>query len=202
MPITASAGNGKTSELAPDGNHVAACVGVIDLGTQTYEFNGSAISNRKVLLQWELVNEAMSDGRPFMVSAEFTLSLHEKSKLRPFLENWRGRPFTPEELAGFDLDSLAGRGCMLNVVHEVSKKGKTFSAVKSASRMPKGLPNPAASVDVVIYSIADPIPEGIAEWIAAKIAGSEEKKTAAHIDAVLGDVPVPAAAAEDDDLPF
>lgn len=205
MPITATAGNGKTSELAPDGNHVAACVGVIDLGTQTYEYNGSSISNRKVLLQWELVNEAMTDGRPFMVSAEFTLSLHEKSKLRPFLENWRGRPFTAEELAGFNLESLAGMGCMLNVVHETSKKGKAFANVKSASRLPKGMPPPDISSDVLTYSIADPIPEGIAEWIAGKIAASEEKKAAAHADRVLGDVPIgtPSTPSPDaDDCPF
>ena len=60
----------------------------------------------------------LADGKPFLISRRYSLSLHEKSSLRRDLESWRGRAFTQEELRGFDLEVLIGVGCLVSVVHE------------------------------------------------------------------------------------
>jgi hypothetical protein len=50
----------------------------------------------------------------------------------------RGRAFTDSELMGFDLESLIGLPCLLNVVH-VTRDGTTYSNVSSVMRLPKGM---------------------------------------------------------------
>jgi hypothetical protein len=68
--------------------------------------------------------------RPYMVMATFTNSLHEKSRLRPMLEAWRGRKFTNEELDGFDLEKLIGANCQVQVIHAITDKG-TYANIQA-----------------------------------------------------------------------
>ena len=75
------------------------------------------------MVSWELLEEPfMEDGRPFSVTQFYTVSLHEKAKLRADLESWRGRKFTAQELEGFDLASVVGAYCMIQVVHDETGK--------------------------------------------------------------------------------
>ena len=59
------------------------------------------------------------------VSGEFTLSMGEKANLRKFLEQWRGKPYTVEQVdAGVPLDKLVGNWALLTVAHKKSAKGR------------------------------------------------------------------------------
>lgn len=80
----------------------------------------------------------MDDGKPFIVQKRYTASLHEKSKLRPELESWRGRAFTEDELKEFDLEKLLGANCLLNVAHVV-KDGKTYANVTAVMPLKRGM---------------------------------------------------------------
>jgi hypothetical protein len=118
---------------------------VIDLGTQTTEFQGKQKKARKVMLAWELFGEdeegvplKMDDGRPLTISKRYTLSLSEKASLRADLEAWRGRAFTEDELQGFDLKALLGVYGLLNVTHS-TKGDKTYSNVAGISPLPKAM---------------------------------------------------------------
>jgi hypothetical protein len=51
-------------------------------------------------------------------------------------EAWRGRAFTEDELAGFDLKHLLGVYALINVTHS-SKGDKTYSNVAGLSPLPK-----------------------------------------------------------------
>lgn len=126
--------NGGNFELAPAGAHAAVCTRVIDLGLQTSQYYGNA--SHKIMMSFEIA-EKMADGKPFLISARYTLSLGVKAALRKDLESWRGRAFTKEELDGFDLRKVLGVPCMLNVVH--SEDGK-YSNIKSIMPMPRGMP--------------------------------------------------------------
>jgi hypothetical protein len=92
---------GTVGTPAPEGTHTARCFAVIDLGTQTSEWQGQQVSKRKVLLGFELPDELHTfdekEGpKPFSIWSRFTASLHPKGQLRPMLEAWRGRAFTKE----------------------------------------------------------------------------------------------------------
>ena len=120
---------------APEGLHPAVCVDVIDLGLVQTEWG----EKYRVELRWELdqVDPESEKGRPYMVTAKFTNSLHEKSRLRPMLEAWRGRKFTGDELDGFDLEKLLGVNCQVQVIHNITDKG-TYANVQAVVPAPRG----------------------------------------------------------------
>lgn len=152
-------------EQPPAGTHVGICFRVIDLGTQHSEFNGEERIASQVLISWELPEETMADGRPFSVSRFYTNSLHEKAALRSDLAAWRGRDFTDKELAGFDLQSIVGKACLVSVV--LNNKGK--AKVKAVLALPKGtkppkLVNPAQTFfldEPWDQTVWDALPKGI-----------------------------------------
>ncbi len=122
---------------APAGSHIARCIKLIDIGTHHGEYQGAPTVRLQFVCQWELPNETIEiDGqtKPLIISKFYTNSLSEKANLRKDLESWRARPFTTEELIGFDLMKILGVPAMLSIVH--SDKGK--AKVVSVSSLPKG----------------------------------------------------------------
>jgi hypothetical protein len=122
----------------PSGTHAAVCFRVIDLGRQDTTFG----VKHQILLSWELPEELMTDGRPFMVSKRYTWSTSEKANLRKDLESWRGRAFKESDFGegGFDIKNVLGVGCLLNIVHDENEKtGKTYANVSGVSKLPKNM---------------------------------------------------------------
>lgn len=130
---------------APAGTWAAVCVDVVDLG-MVAGFEGKP--QHKIKIVWQ-IEETQPDGKPFQVNKRYTPSLHEKASLRKDLEAWRGRPFTDEELDGWELENVIGVGCLLCVVQQV-KNGSTYANIQSLMRMPKSMtaPNPRDYVRV------------------------------------------------------
>lgn len=129
---------------APVGTHVARCIRLIDLGTQQGEWQGKPIIKNQVMVMWELCNEMMElDGekKPFIVSKFYTNSLSEKANLRKDLTVWRGRDFSDDELAKFDLQSILSAPCLLSVVDK--GPGKEGVKVAGVMKLPKGQEAPA-----------------------------------------------------------
>lgn len=166
--ITASAKGGKDFDPVPAGVHFAICTTVVDLGLQP----GSGKypkPKHQVYLKFEIPDVLVTyekDGKektgPSTIGRKFGLSLSDKSHLKPFLVSWRGKPFTTDELEGFDITSVAGKVCQLNVVHEDKGdgSGKVFAKIAGAFQLIKeqkeGLKtNPARgkpSQDLLVYS--------------------------------------------------
>ncbi|MBA3768052.1 MAG: hypothetical protein H0W99_13935 [Acidobacteria bacterium] len=115
---------------APEGVFQAVCCDVVDHGTVTQEYAGEIRSRHVIELKWQL-DQLMDNGTPFLVSQRFTASLHEKSKLLPFIESWRGKKLTAEDLKTFDIEDYIGRNCMLQIVHNVGRNGQTYANVQS-----------------------------------------------------------------------
>lgn len=114
--------NESTFELPPAGNQLAVCIAAVDIGTQETTFG----NKHQFLLRWELVEEQMSDGRPFtMWSDRYTWSMNEDANLRKDLESWRGQPFKESDFGpdGFNVKKLLGVPAMINVVHKDKKNG-------------------------------------------------------------------------------
>jgi hypothetical protein len=136
---------GSSFTPCPAGPHSSVLVDVIDLGLITSVYEGKSKTAHKVRLVWQ-VAERKEDGAPYQVSKQYTASLHEKSSLRKDLDAWRGQPFTKEQAAGFDLEVLLGKPCLLNVQH-VERAGSTYANVTSLMRLPKGM----AAISPVAY---------------------------------------------------
>lgn len=163
----------KSYETVTPGSYAAVCVGIIDLGTQITEWEGEKKQAHKVMLNFEL-EEKMLDGRPFVASREFTLSLHEKSALRAFITAMRGRNFTPDELKAFDMGTLLGDGCLASMVLSKNEKYVNLGGV---SQLPKGMKAPkphTAPFQFEIHSFDKKIFDSLYPWVRTKIELSPE----------------------------
>lgn len=172
-----SASGGTEYAQPPIGNHVARCYQVVDLGTHKGEYQGVPNSARKVSIRWELCEEKMTEGemagKPFSVGKIYTASLSEKATLRHHLESWRGVPFSPAELQGFDSKNLLGKACLVNV--GMTDKGK--AKVLGVSALPKGMQAPALANPQVYFDLDnfDGLTfESLSKWIKGEIQKSPE----------------------------
>jgi hypothetical protein len=196
---------GSPFELAPAGAHVARCFCIVDLGTQEVDFSGSIEQKQQILFGWELIHEKKSDGSPFLIYQRYSGSLAPKSNLRKVLESWRGRPFTEEDLQGFNIAKVLGQPCQLSLIHkEVS--GKAYANISTVMGVPKGIPVPDAvtvnqwlDLDPPLYD-ADCFAE-LSEKLQETIKKSPEWQ-ALQNPAIAPNVVAVDIVAQDDDTPF
>lgn len=129
----------------PAGQYVARCVDAIDLGEKVTDFPGTPkYLSPKCAIVFRTGEKNAETGDLIDVSAEFTVSMSEKSNLRPFLEGWRGRAYTPDEAdAGVPIDKLEGQWALIQVGHKTSGKGRTYAIIMAAMGVPKGMAVPA-----------------------------------------------------------
>jgi hypothetical protein len=218
MSLTAKDKGGSDFEPMPIGMHQAVCFGIVDLGTQPTN-NPQHRPSRKVAFIWEVPSERIEfekDGRkvnlPRNITAMWTCSLHKKSNMRAMLQSWRGRPFTEEELDGFDLQNIMGANCLLNVVH-TPKGDKTYANVASVNPLAKGMvkmkpENETLTFDLDKYLAKEyDFPKNLPEWLKAKVMQSEEYTKAtdphqAHQQPTDEELANQTPGAVDDDVPF
>lgn len=162
--IVKATGEQREFAQAPTGSHVGRCFRLIDLGTQRSEYLGKPKVRSQVFISWELPTELMDteEGeKPFVVSRFMTKSLGEKSNMLPFLEAWRGRTFTKQELDGFNLEKVLGAPGLVTVIH--NKNGKT--EVANCIALPKGMicPPPVNAKQLFFFP-EHPIAEHLKDW--------------------------------------
>ena len=129
---------GRDFEAIPTGVLPAVCSAIHDLGMQP-GFQGKL--THKLAIVWELEERrTLGDfaGKRFTVCEKYTASLNERANLNKLLEAWRGKPFTPEQRAGFEMSALVGANCNLNMVEKTNTAGKTFVNVASITGSIKG----------------------------------------------------------------
>lgn len=181
-PIKAPASAGGDFEIAPEGVFLARCYKMVDVGTQTETGQFGTKENRKIYLYWELLQDddgedvRMEDGKsPFSIFNSYKLSMHPKSNLRKHLDSWRGKKFTEEEAADFDLTKLLGAFCKLQITHSTSKDGqKTYANIEAIMTTKKKLDGVN---EVSSFSIENPDMEvfnALPEWLQAKIEDAPE----------------------------
>ena len=107
--------NGGGYESLPVGQYKAACYRIVDVGTHNETYEGETSKRHSVFIYWETPENQMTDGKPFSIMKQYTLSLNEKSALFRDLCSWRKKKFTDEELKGFDLTNILGCTCEIEV---------------------------------------------------------------------------------------
>jgi hypothetical protein len=171
-------------ELIPAGNYIARCYQMIHIGTIQEVIMGEPKVLNKVRIGWELPEERRvfkqeNGEQPFVISKEFTLSMHEKSNLRKTLASWRGRDFSEDEAKSFDITRLLGVPCMINIIHKQGKRdpAKQYEEIAGVTPLPKSVVCPpqenhnlVLQYDDFDYSVFEKLPD----FIKDKIKTSEE----------------------------
>ena len=208
MSLIASEKSSAGFDPIPAGTYTGVCYMMIDMGVQYNERFGN--SSRKVRIGWEIPDLTVTiDGeeKPRVIGKTYTLSLNKKGSLRKDLVAWRGKDFTSEELASFDLRKIVGTSCLINVVQTDGAEGRTYSNVSGIMALPKGMPPIGMNSDPMIFDLdSDPLSTiaKFPQWIQDSIAKSETyqerlaKENAKPPKLVVEDY----GPGADDDLPF
>lgn len=200
MSLTVNGSSAATYEPISEGTHLAVCNMLVDLGMQKSETYGT--SSRKVLIGWEIPDETiqLDDGQvPRTITQRYTASLNEKAILRKDLAAWRGKDFTDEELAAFDLKAIVGKSCLVNIIHK-SYNGKTYANIQNVMALPRSIAPGKLSEPPIVFDLDENTLEDLEKlpkWIQDIIRKSpsyEEKLTAGPKMEELPD--------DDGDLPF
>ena len=215
-------------EQLAKGQYEAVCFRIVDMGTTEQQYKDGPLTKKKrVHISFEVPGEKMSDGRPFSVSKTYTASLFESAALRKDLVSWRGRNFSEEEEAGFDISKLLGCTANVDVGHTENGNPKIIGIFKPDGGVKK-VPthNEPTSFDLDIYcdefngnsneqskamcDIFDSLPiwqqediEKSFELIAAKEAGGEEPAPKESLADLATDAEVEKTSTfEDDEIAF
>lgn len=182
------------------------CQGVVaevrDLGLQDETYNNITKKVHKILVRWQLAemdagspaegaNPAVAPA-PKRIYEKFTLSNHEKAKLRKRVTGIYGAP-PPDN---FDYRKMVGTNRNLMIVHNAGKDGTVFANIVGTTLLNPGqakleivaIPEPKAKTAVPQAKTASP--QG-----AAYPAGGTTANTVAMQQGV-------AAPITDDDIPF
>lgn len=208
MALTAKREKGKKSTPIEPGTYQAVCYGLYDIGKQ-YSKKYEKF-NRQVVIIWEipeLLIEFEKDGvkktAPRAISMTYNNVLGDKATLRKHLESWRGRPFTDEELDGFDLVNILGKNCLLQIMNKKSEvDGNIYSNIANILPLMKGMQAKEPVAGIQHYSMEEnmEMPEYTPAWIKEKIMASVEMKNAMKTqEPNVGESP---ATASEDDCPF
>ena len=208
MALKAPSGNNTSRQIAPEGAYPARCYQIIDLGTtmQTGQFPGK---KRKVQFIFELPTETYEfekgEGlKPFYARSNYNLSMNEKAVLRRDIESWAGKKMSNEIAGNFDIFTLLGRPCIVNITH-IEKGDATYANIIGMSPLPKGMVCPPAFNNALCYNTEEhdeAVFSQLPEFIQDKIKMSDE-----WIARVTKPVSAPVAVAaeqeaEDDGFPF
>lgn len=187
---------------------VARCYSVVHIGTVPTIINGvQKGSADKVHITWEMpellaVFDEDKGPQPFVVGIELTLSTNDNSNLSKLVSQWRGRPFTQQEKAGFDPSIFIGRKCLLQFIHRTKKKyigqqiteatnENTSLVFNAIMQLPKSMVCPDQINESYVFDW-EPMEKGEAQfdqahfekmpkWLQDKVKTSEEfKKYAAR----------------------
>jgi len=180
MALKAPSGNNTSRQIAPEGAYPARCYQIIDLGTtmQTGQFPGK---KRKVQFIFELPTETYEfekgEGlKPFYARSIYNLSMNEKAVLRRDIEAWAGKKMSNEIAGEFDIFTLLGRPCIVNITH-IEKGDATYANIIGMSPLPKGMVCPPAFNNALCYNTEEhdeAVFSQLPEFIQDKIKMSDE----------------------------
>lgn len=199
--------NENTFDPAPAGWHVARLFAVIDLGTHF-----DAVWQKEthlVRLGFELPKTKRTDGKPFAIYKRYTLSHHEKARLRQDLEAWYGKKFSTGALnkaGGFDLAKLIDRTAFVNVTHDESDNGNVFSNISAIGPLPADMECPPMINKPVVFSLQE-FDQAVFDSLTDKT--KEQIRESGEYKVMTGEIKAPKAPARtfeeemaEDDIPF
>jgi len=123
-----------------EGQYVAQCVDTINLGEHVHSFAGDdSYIEQRCALVFRTGEKNSETGEYIDVNKEFTVSMSDRSNLRKFLEQWRGKAYTADQIkTGVALDKLTGNHALLTIAQKPNKAGtRIYSEITAQVGIPK-----------------------------------------------------------------
>lgn len=198
--MVAKDSGGGDFELVDEGLYPAVCFSIVDIGMQEKPatYGGGKARQVVVTLEFPTVEIQTDEGpMPAHRSKFYTLSLHENANLRRDLESWRGKTFTEEELAGFDIVNVLAKPCNALIEH-VTRNEKTRDVIGKIMKASQGQ-STTTSKEPFFYDTMNHDEETfqrVPEWLQKKVVfanGQQHQPEASH---------APGDGVDGDDIPF
>lgn len=178
MEFIVKANEGTSIKPLAEGLYTGVCTKLIDLGWQYSEKFDK--TSHKMMIGWDIAGEMLELGDGSKVNRtmwkEYSTSLGEKSKLKQDLQSWRGKAFTIEELAGFNLYQILGTACQIQIIH-TERNGNTYANISAIIAIPKGMPKPEGDYPITFFDLDNAETfkafETLPPWIKDKIKNAE-----------------------------
>jgi len=134
--------NETTEREKPElGLHDAVCCFVEDVGSHVVKTQYGDKLKHQIVIVWELEQkmegkyDSKFAGQPFMISKTYTFTLFEKGNLSKDLQSWFSKAISEEtRKTGFDLHTLIGRKCQLNLIESEGGQYINIGSVLPASK--------------------------------------------------------------------
>lgn len=178
-------------ELAPEGKYTAVLYLAVDCGTNEDTYNGVSKLKHDVYLAWELVDTAMSDGRPFTIGNTYTITdgkfgpyFAKTSNANKMLRSWTGmdeKACSKANLLGKLIEEQTP--CTISVGVQQGRKDPTkeYNIIESVKPY-KGKPIKGRANAPILYAIRDgEVPEEVYPWLKDRIASCLENTNPAMI---------------------
>ena len=162
-------------KLVPEGVHMAVCDMMVDIGMQPVAYQGETKMKHKIYLRFQIPAQRVTingEDLPMVIGNRYTLSLFQQAILRKHLVSWRGQEFTPEEENGFDVETVVGVPCQIQIIHNKQEgSDRTYANIGNIMALPQGMEGPKPENGTVIYhkddgetTVAMALPGFIRKW--------------------------------------
>jgi hypothetical protein len=182
--------NSQPRELPEEGRHIFRLRGIIDLGTIKDAKFGNQKREVKALFELVETNHVFDKEKgpqPFQLSKVFTFSMSEKSNMRKTWEQWKGKKYTEEELAKFDIWKWIGFPGECVVEHKLSKTGNKYALINNVMPLSEAAKKTAPKLrnPKIEFFLEDPETFGawqlLGKFDKERIGQSNERKLIKHL---------------------
>jgi len=134
-------GSGESRPSIQPGVYDAVAYMIAELGTNMHSYMDEEPKKRETIaIFWEIPELRDANDKPATITHTYTRTFAgDNARLKKDCEKWRGKPFTPEELAGFDIEKVLGVSCQLNIGFSSGGKPKIEGVITSKGG-PKRIP--------------------------------------------------------------
>lgn len=128
--------------LMENGNHVARCFMVVDLGLQDSEYEGKQSTHPQILIGFEYPEERAVfydhiGEQPFTLTLRMNWYTGTTAKFRKTIESWRGKAFTDAEMNSFAVNKMLDAYAVTTVVTKTSQKGNDYQKISNIASATK-----------------------------------------------------------------
>ena len=185
MPIYATNKKSEGFDPIEAGSYPARIYSMIQIGT-VEGFQGQL--QNKVRISFELPTEMMvfdpaKGEQPRSISQDYTLSFHEKAKLRKVIQACDPKALELDEdgfMEEFDIEQILGKELLVTIAQKPKKDGTgNYAFIDNCTRLPKGMVCPPAINPTLVLSYGnwnEEVFQKLPEFIRTKMESSLEYK--------------------------
>jgi hypothetical protein len=199
--------NNISFDPAPAGMQRAVVIGLYNFGTQKYKYMGEEKTRHEVRVVFELSDslKVFKEGepeKPYVIAKSGSYSMNSKAFLRSVVEACAGCSLSDSEAEAYEIESILGKACLLNVGHYTDGEGNTKAKIISVAPLVRGMSAPEQKYNQpILFDIdkyTDDEYDDLSDWMKEKVNFAKQMRE----NKKSGITAKEALVMTDEDIPF